>query len=111
MTTIPTVTPPTVTTAADAARMPNAPGRLSALVLNSPGLEVRWYAPPNPDPQGPHDRDEVYVVMTGTGEFEREGKRTKFGPGDLIFVAKGEQHRFVDHTKDTAMWVVFGPGA
>lgn len=102
---------PTVTTAAAAARLPHSPGRISALVLNSPGLEVRWYAPPNPDPQGPHDRDEVYVVVTGTGEFEREGVRVKFGPGDLLFVAKGEQHRFVGHTKDTGVWVVFGPGA
>jgi hypothetical protein len=35
----------------------------------------------------------------------------RFGPGDLLFAAKGEIHRFESHTPDTALWVVFGPGA
>ena len=56
-------------TEADALPMP--PGRLSKQVLNTAGLEARWYRPPNPDPQTPHDRDEVYVVAAGQGEFVR----------------------------------------
>jgi mannose-6-phosphate isomerase-like protein (cupin superfamily) len=102
---------PTRISVAEAAALPNPPGRLSAQVLNTPGLEVRWYKPPNPDPQTPHDRDEVYLVAAGTGEFVREGERVDFGPGDLLFAAKGEVHRFENHTPDTALWVVFGPGA
>ena len=102
---------PTRVTIAEASALPNPPGRLSAQVLNTPGLEVRWYKPPNPDPQTPHDRDEVYVVVAGTGEFVRAGERVRFGAGDLLFVAKGEVHRFENHTPDTALWVVFGPGA
>jgi hypothetical protein len=31
-----------------------------------------------------------------------------FGPGDLLFAAKGDTHRFVDHSSDTSVWVVFG---
>ena len=98
-------------TVAEADTLPHPPGRLSAQALNTPGLEVRWYRPPNPDPQTPHDRDEVYVVVAGTGEFVRAGARVKFGPGDLLFAAKSEIHRFENHTPDTALWVVFGPGA
>lgn len=97
------------TAAADARPMPE--GRLSKLALNTAGLEVRWYRPPNPDPQTPHDRDEVYVVVTGHGEFVREADRVSFAPGDLLFAAKGEAHRFENHSADTAVWVVFGPGA
>ena len=102
---------PTVTSVAEADALPHPPGRLSARILDTPGLEVRWYRPPDPDPQGPHDRDEVYVVVTGRGRFERAGTTVAFGPGDLLFVAAGEPHRFVGHSEDTAVWVVFGPGS
>lgn len=102
---------PTRVTTAEADAQPLPPGRLSAQVLNAPGLEVRWYRPPNPDPQTPHDRDEVYVVAAGRGEFVRGTTRVGFAPGDLLFVARGEAHRFEHHTPDTAVWVVFGPGA
>jgi len=97
------------TTEADAQPMPV--NRLSQRVLNTPGLEARWYRPPNPDPQSPHDRDEVYVVVSGQGEFVRGEIRVKFSSGDLLFAAKGETHRFENHTLDTAVWVIFGPGA
>jgi mannose-6-phosphate isomerase-like protein (cupin superfamily) len=95
-------------TADEADALPLQPGRFSAQALNSPGLEARWYRPPNPDTQQPHDRDEVYVVVRGAGFFEREGIRVPFGPGDLLFAAKGDTHRFVDHSSDTSVWVVFG---
>jgi mannose-6-phosphate isomerase-like protein (cupin superfamily) len=102
---------PTRMTAKAAAELPLQPGRLSAQVLNTPGLEVRWYAPPNPDPQTPHDRDEIYVVVAGSGFFRRGDARVAVGVGDLLFVAANEPHRFEDHTSDTRVWVVFGPGA
>jgi len=35
----------------------------------------------------------------------------KFASGDLLFAAAGEVHRFENHTPDTAVWVIFGPGA
>jgi mannose-6-phosphate isomerase-like protein (cupin superfamily) len=107
---IPTQVPTRMTAAQGDAR-PMPEGRLSKQVLNTAGLEVRWYRPPNPDPQSPHDRDEVYVVVTGQGEFVRGKERVHFSPGDLLFVAKGECHRFENHTPDTAVWVIFGPGA
>jgi len=102
---------PTRVTIAEADVQPLPPDRLSKQVLNTPDLEARWYRPPNPDPQTPHDRDEVYIVAAGQGEFVRETKRMNFSPGDLLFAAKGEAHRFENHTPDTAVWVIFGPGA
>jgi mannose-6-phosphate isomerase-like protein (cupin superfamily) len=102
---------PTRVSVAEADALPMQPGRLSKQILNTPGLEARWYRPPNPDPQTPHDRDEVYVVVAGQGEFVRSAARVRFSPGDLLFAARGEAHRFENHTPDTAVWVVFGPGA
>jgi len=64
-----------------------------------------------PRPTTPHDQDEVYVIIRGRGVFLHDGKRDPFGPGDLLFVAAGTDHRFEDFTEDLAVWVVFyGPG-
>ena len=102
---------PTRVSVAEGDALPQPAGRLSSQALNTAGLEARWYRPPNPDPQTPHDRDEVYVVVAGRGEFVRENSRVTFSPGDLLFAAKGEAHRFENHSADTAVWVIFGPGA
>ena len=65
---------------------------------------------PLPRPTTPHAQDEVYVVVRGRGVFFHDGKRDPFGPGDLLFVAAGIEHRFEDFTEDLAVWVVFyGP--
>ena len=93
-----------------AALAPNEPGRLSARIFAHGTLEVRWYAPGGRDPQGPHTRDEVYVVATGHGEFLCDGERNSFAPGDLLFAQAGAVHRFENFSADFATWVIFyGP--
>ena len=73
-------------------------------------MRVGVYAPSPRDPQGPHDQDEIYIVISGHGSFIKAGERRPFGPGDLIFVEAGAEHRFEDFTSDFATWVVFwGP--
>ncbi|HXA72085.1 MAG TPA: cupin domain-containing protein [Stellaceae bacterium] len=85
-------------------------GRRSAELMTHGSLEIRFYAPRGRDEQTPHTRDEVYVVIHGRGQFFRDGERTPFGPGDLIFVAAGAEHRFEDFTDDLETWVGFyGP--
>jgi mannose-6-phosphate isomerase-like protein (cupin superfamily) len=96
--------------AAEAAVAPNEPGRASARILAHGSFEARWYAPRGTDPQAPHTRDEAYVVVSGSGTFFRGGERAPFGPGDLIHVPAGVEHRFEDFTENLAVWVVFyGP--
>ena len=75
-------------------------------------LEVELYAPRGVDPQTPHARDEVYVVVHGTGEFVSgsQNERSTFGPGDFLFVAAGVPHRFERFSEDLVVWVLFyGP--
>ena len=73
-------------------------------------LVVELYAPRGDDPQTPHDRDEIYFVVSGSGEFAAAGKRSHFAAGDALFVAARVQHRFENFSPDFAAWVVFyGP--
>lgn len=81
-----------------------------AKVLEHESLEVEVYAPRGRDTQTPHTRDELYVVVQGTGEFVNGPDRNPFGPGDVLFVPAGVEHRFEDFTDDLVVWVVFyGP--
>jgi mannose-6-phosphate isomerase-like protein (cupin superfamily) len=73
-------------------------------------LSIEIYRPVGADTQSAHTRDEVYVVIAGTGIFQDDGERRPFGPGDLLFVAAGVEHRFHDFSDDFSTWVVFyGP--
>lgn len=76
-------------------------------------LEVELYAPRGTDPQTPHKRDELYVVVSGQGEFiagDNPPQRFSFAPGDFLFVAAGVSHRFEKFSDDLSVWVVFyGP--
>ena len=104
------MTIPTRITPEEAAKLPFPLGRLSSLVIGTPEIEVRHYAPTAVDNQTPHDQDELYFVISGTGTFERGAERVPFAPGDVLFVAAHEPHRFSNFTDDFATWVLFyGP--
>ena len=59
----------------------------------------------------PHTRDELCVVIAGTGAFAHGERRRPFQPGEVLFVPAGVAHRFEDFTDDFATWgFFFGPG-
>ena len=73
-------------------------------------LEIEIYRPVGSDPQKPHKKDELYVVINGTGTFVHGETRTPFHEGDALFVRAGVPHRFEDFSADFATWVFFyGP--
>jgi mannose-6-phosphate isomerase-like protein (cupin superfamily) len=73
-------------------------------------LAVEFYRPDGVDRQTPHIRDEVYVVVSGSGTFLCGDVRRPFEPGEVLFAAAGVEHRFEDFTHDFAIWVFFyGP--
>jgi mannose-6-phosphate isomerase-like protein (cupin superfamily) len=93
-----------------AARLPGPAGERFTVALQRGRLTIEFYAPRGRDPQKPHSRDEVYVVVSGRGQFVDGGRRELFGPGDVLFVPAGVEHRFEDFSDDLAVWVVFyGP--
>ena len=92
------------------ARLPGERGERFAPVFEHGSLLVEIYAPRGTDPQQPHTRDELYIVVRGSGRFANGGERHEFGPGDVLFVPAGVAHRFEEFTEDLVVWVVFyGP--
>jgi mannose-6-phosphate isomerase-like protein (cupin superfamily) len=91
-------------------KLPAHEGERFVTLFEHGTLQVEVYAPRGTDPQQPHDRDEVYVVVRGSGMFSCDGHRTPFGPGDFLFVPAGVEHRFEGFADDLAVWVLFyGP--
>jgi mannose-6-phosphate isomerase-like protein (cupin superfamily) len=61
------------------------------------------------DPQSPHTEDEVYVVLAGRARLVGPEASISVGAGSVVFVAAGEEHRFVDVEERLRVAVVFGP--
>ncbi|MFI7698028.1 cupin domain-containing protein [Nonomuraea sp. NPDC049480] len=79
--------------------------------LKVPDLSIGTYCIPagGVDTQSPHTEDEIYVVTAGRARIVTASGEAEVGPGAVIFVPAGEEHRFVDITEDLALLVVFGP--
>jgi mannose-6-phosphate isomerase-like protein (cupin superfamily) len=101
---------PTRITLAEARAAPIPAGARSAQLMRRGSMMLRFYQPPGTDPQAPHEQDELYVVASGRGVFVRGAERHPFQPGDVLFAAAGEVHRFEAFSDDFATWVIFyGP--
>ena len=79
--------------------------------MSVPDLSVGTYSIPagGVDDQTPHTEDEIYVVTAGRARIVTGDGTGDVGPGDVIFVPAGEEHRFVDVSEDLALLVVFAP--
>ena len=89
---------------------PPPAGNLAVPAFSHGSLEAELYTPKDHDPQKPHSRDEIYVVVRGHGIFFDGADRHPVGPGSFLFVAAGQSHRFEEFSSDLAVWVFFyGP--
>jgi len=78
------------------------------IVHESAGLEIGVYVlvAPEADRQQPHEDDEVYVVLEGSGVLEVEGERVPVEEGSAVFVEAGADHRFSAY-EQLAVLVIF----
>lgn len=61
------------------------------------------------DGQSPHTEDEVYVVLRGKARIVVGSEDAPVGPGSVVFVRAGVDHRFRDIEEDLSVIVVFAP--
>ncbi len=59
------------------------------------------------DSQTPHERDEIYVIAAGSGEFEINQAIQPVETGEVLFVPARVEHRFLNFTDDFATWVIW----
>ena len=66
------------------------------IVHESAGLEVGVYVlvAPEPDRQQPHEDDELYIVLEGTGVLEIKGEPVPVREGSAVFVEAHAEHLF-----------------
>ena len=86
------------------------PDKRSVLAWERGQIEVKLFEPRGKDTQTPHTRDEIYVVVKGTGNFICAGETKAFSEGDFLFAPAGADHRFLDFSDDLSVWVIYyGP--
>lgn len=78
-----------------------------ATVLEHGTMLVEIYQPIGQDPQSPHAQDELYIIISGSGDFYNDGITQPFQTGDVLFVPAGVEHRFENFTEDFKTWVIF----
>ncbi|MEO8743002.1 MAG: cupin domain-containing protein [Lysobacteraceae bacterium] len=71
------------------------------------GFELEIYAPRGVDSQGPHSRDEIYIVIAGSAVLDIDGVEHACTVGDALFVPARVPHHFVKISDDFATWLVF----
>jgi mannose-6-phosphate isomerase-like protein (cupin superfamily) len=78
------------------------------VVHDSPGFALGVYVliAPEPDRQQPHEDDEVYIVLEGTGVLEVEGDQVPVKEGSAVFVEAGADHRFTAY-EHLSLLVIF----
>ena len=84
-------------------------GRTYLPFLNEPTLRTGVYTLPagGTDTQQPHDKDEVYYVVSGRAAITIGDEMFEVKPGSVIFVAAHMTHRFHDIIQDLQLLVFF----
>ncbi len=85
--------------------------RLYLEFLRVPALSLGLYVLPagGVDPQKPHAQDEVYYVIRGRGCIRVGTEDRSVGPGSVVFVAAGAEHRFHSIAEELTILVFFAP--
>jgi mannose-6-phosphate isomerase-like protein (cupin superfamily) len=79
-------------------------------IFSSHGLEVGilYLFEGQEDVQTPHQADEIYLVVEGSGYIEINERKNRISKGNLIFVPSNARHRFIRHHQDLIVLYFLG---
>ena len=79
--------------------------------LRVPAMSMGLYVLPagGVDPQKPHTEDEVYYVLRGRAIIRVGEEDRVVGPGSVVFVEAGADHRFHSISEELQVLVIFAP--
>lgn len=69
-------------------------------------VKLEFFAPKGKDYQTPHDEDEFYFIIRGSGVLIIGGEANTFAAGDAFFIPAKVPHYFKNFSDDFATWVV-----
>lgn len=79
--------------------------------LSLPSLSMGVYQIPagsdDRETHTPHDRDEIYVGISGKGQLTADGEEFDVEANAIVFVKAGVEHYFHDVTDDLTVLVFF----
>jgi mannose-6-phosphate isomerase-like protein (cupin superfamily) len=99
-----------LTTARALEALDRAGGATFVTLFERGSMSVEIYRPRKVDAQTPHEQDELYVVISGSGAFVRDGVSQPFEPGEVLFVGAGVPHRFEGLGDDLQLRSSTAPG-
>ena len=70
-------------------------------------FELEFFAPRGKDYQTPHEKDEFYIIASGSADLIKDGEAFSCSVGDALFVEAGIEHHFEDISEEFAAWVIF----
>ena len=76
-------------------------------VLSEDSLSVELARYPNPEPKTPHETDELYSIISGSGMVHVGDERCAIDEGDVVYVEQGVEHDFFDIDDEITALVVF----
>ncbi len=86
-------------------------GRLYLEFLRESSLSIGLYVlpPGGTDPQQPHSEDEVYYVISGSGQIRVGAEDSAVAAGAVVFVAAEVEHCFHSISEELRVLVFFAP--
>jgi mannose-6-phosphate isomerase-like protein (cupin superfamily) len=72
-------------------------------------LTIAYWPAGSVDEQQPHTEDEVYYVASGRGRLRAGEDDHEIGPGSIVFVRAGVDHRFHEIVEDLRVLVFWSP--
>lgn len=80
------------------------------LQTESMTVEVGRYPSASAAPKNPHNEDELYCVLSGTGKLRVGDETYDVERGDLVHVESGLEHDFFAIEEEITVLIVFGSG-
>lgn len=79
--------------------------------LRVPAMSAGVYVLPRggSDRQSPHHQDEIYYVAGGKAKVRIGAQESPIGPGMVVFVEAGVEHRFFAIEEELVLLVMFAP--
>jgi mannose-1-phosphate guanylyltransferase len=76
-------------------------------VLSADSMSVELGRYPNPEPKTPHKSDELYVIISGSGQVRVGTETHAVDEGDVVYVEQGVEHDFFDIEDEITALIVF----